>query len=175
MKTTKTVMAGVPRWADRLARWVPLMTLPSGLWRVALVAGLPIGAVSAGTMPLWEKGYVLSLSVVSELLALLTLGLVQPWGERVPRWVPLLGGRRIPRMAAVVPAVLGGLALTLIWEFYAMGVLFLEGGFDNAGFTIAGNVLLVVCYAPLLAWGPALLAVTWAYYQRRGLRQPVAG
>ncbi|MCF2434810.1 hypothetical protein LV779_08895 [Streptomyces thinghirensis] len=36
---------------------------------------------------------------MSEALALLTLGLVRPWGEVVPRRVPLLGGRPVPVMA----------------------------------------------------------------------------
>ncbi len=37
-----------PRWAVRATHLIPLVVLPSGLWRIALVAGLPIGAVVAG-------------------------------------------------------------------------------------------------------------------------------
>ncbi|MGW2681256.1 hypothetical protein [Streptomyces sp. NPDC001436] len=53
---------------------------------------------------------MLFLSVLSECLALPTLGLVRSWGETVPRWIPHLGGRRVPPLAAVVPALLGAAA-----------------------------------------------------------------
>ncbi|MFD9243397.1 hypothetical protein ACFV0D_15960, partial [Streptomyces sp. NPDC059556] len=85
-----------PRWAVLAAHAVPLVTLPSGLWRLALVAGFPVTR-DAGwrSMGLGESVYVVSLSVVSELLAFLTLGLVRSWGEVFPRWMPFLGGRRV--------------------------------------------------------------------------------
>lgn len=51
--------------------------------------------------------YLLLLSGLSMGLALLTLGLVHDWGERVPGWVPLLGGRTVPTRAAVFPAAAG--------------------------------------------------------------------
>src|SRR5690349_8118710 len=81
----------VPRWADRAAHLTALTTLPSGLWRIPLALGFSMGmteehaAVYVGG---WESVYVLSLSVVAESAALLTLGLVRPWGERVPSWLP---------------------------------------------------------------------------------------
>lgn len=56
----------------------------------------------------WGTGYVLGLSVLSEAITLLALGLVRPWGEVLPRWVPLLGGRPLPRLAVVVPGRLRG-------------------------------------------------------------------
>ncbi len=37
----------------------------------------------------------MSLSLVGEAVALVSLGLVRPWGERVPRWILVLGGRRV--------------------------------------------------------------------------------
>ena len=110
-----TTAAPVPRWVNRIAHLVPLVIVPSGLWRLALGFGVPVGFT--GPMadrygaPGWITPYVIALSLLSEGLALLTLGLVQPWGEVVPRWIPFLGGRRIPTMAAVVPAALGATAL----------------------------------------------------------------
>lgn len=94
------------RWTVWAAYAVLLCVLPSALWRIALVAGVfdykpPPSASMA------EAIYVPSLSVVSVALALLTLGLVQSWGEVLPRWIPLLGGRRIPTLAAVIPALAG--------------------------------------------------------------------
>lgn len=153
----------VPRWAVIAAHAVPLVTLPSGLWRVALVAGLPVA-----DMPVrgWgEALYVLGLSVVSECLALLTLGLVRGWGEVVPGWVPLLGGRRVRPPAAVVPALLGAAGLFLItgWFVYAAYADLGPGVTDSA----VRQALLVACYAPLFLWAPLLLAVTVAYHRRR--------
>ncbi|MGW4499924.1 hypothetical protein ACWENR_15100 [Micromonospora sp. NPDC004336] len=156
-----------PRWAVRTAHLIPLVTLPSGLWRVALVLGVPIGAFVGGE-PVrvggGEAAYILSLSVVQEALALLSLGLVRPWGEVFPRWLPLVGGRRVPPSFAEAAATAGGVALVLIWGYAAAGVL-LHG--DEMEFSSGGMALLVACYAPLLLWGPLLLALTVAYHRRR--------
>lgn len=156
-----------PTWAVRVAHLVPLVTLPSGLWRIALVAGVPLGVAGQGA-PFrphgWESVYIVSLSLVSEALALLALGLVRPWGEVLPRWLPAVGGRRVPPPLAVTAATAGAVAVTLIWGYAAWGVL-VRG--NDLGFTPVGFTLLVACYAPLLLWGPLLLSVTAAYHRRR--------
>jgi hypothetical protein len=81
--------------------------------------------------------------------------------------VPLLGGRRIPVPAAVVPAVLGAAVLTLA---AIMGVWTWNGP-ENMGHPDAPDGIaywvMTVCYAPLLLWGPLLAVVTIAYYRRR--------
>jgi hypothetical protein len=156
-----------PRWAVVVAHLVPLVVLPSGLWRLALVAGVPLGLRSGGaavTVHGWEAVYIVGLSVVSEVLALLTVGLVRPWGERAPSWLPLIGARRVAPYAAIVPAALGAVALAAIWtwafrDFPDLGSLDVLGTGPQA--------LLVACYAPLLLWAPLLGAVTYAYYRRR--------
>ncbi|MFF1716445.1 hypothetical protein [Streptomyces sp. NPDC058268] len=158
-----TALSDVPRWAVLAAHAVPLATLPSGLWRIALVAGLPVA-----DMPVdgWgARAYVLGLSVVSECLALLTLGLVRGWGEVVPGWIPLLGGRGVRPLAAVIPALLGAAGLFLItgWFVYAAFADLGPGVTDSA----TRQAVLVACYAPLLLWAPLLVAVTVAYYRRR--------
>ncbi|MFF1379924.1 hypothetical protein [Streptomyces sp. NPDC058308] len=167
-----TALPGVPRWAALAAHAVPLATLPSGLWRVALVAGLPVAAEpqrGAG-----EAAYILMLSVVSEGLALMTLGLVRGWGEVVPRWIPVIGGRPVRPLAAVVPALSGAAALfgILAWAFYAQSAGLGEGSGGRSGEGgVTGSVdqtaVLVACYAPLIAWPPLLTAVALAYYRRR--------
>ncbi|ASU84168.1 hypothetical protein CDO52_16450 [Nocardiopsis gilva YIM 90087] len=156
-----------PRWALWTAYAVPLCLLPSSLWRLHLAA-MPGG---------W---YPVMLSVTEVGLGLLTLGLVYPWGEGVPRWVPLVGGRRIPVMAAVVPAVLGTLAVALITGYGLLNWLFhfvtpeqaravspdLMGSSTPFDAEPPGG-WLAAAYAPTLAWGPLLAAVTFAYYRRR--------
>ncbi len=152
-----------PRWARRTAHLIPLLTLPSGLWRVALVMGLPI--MNYGyEMDLAESATILSLSVVQELAALLALGLVQPWGEVVPRWIPLIGGKVVRPMAAVVPAVVGSVILTALWTVSivrAPGSALFER-FDDT----FDKVLVTVCYVPLLAWGPLLMILALNYGHR---------
>ncbi|MDJ0380069.1 hypothetical protein [Streptomyces sp. G-G2] len=154
----------VPRWATLIAHAAPLVTLPSGLWRIALVAGLPVATEPVRTVG--ETLYVLSLTVVSEALALLTLGLVRPWGEIVPRWIPALGGRRVRPLAAVVPAPLGAAALFALcgWVGYIQVADLAAGSITD---TPAQQGLLVLCYVPLLAWAPLLTVSALAYYRRR--------
>ncbi len=159
----------VPRWARRAAFLAVLTTVPSALWRIAMAVGIPVGVdaeviserfafPSVGTV------YVFGLSVLLVGLASLTLGLVQRWGEVVPAWVPLVGGRRVPPLAAAVPAMTGAVLLTVLWVFELahLGVIFEEFGLEGPA-----RLVVVACYAPLLAWGPLLAAVTASYCRRR--------
>jgi hypothetical protein len=118
--------------------------------------------------------YVVLLSLVSELVAFTAVGLVASWGEVVPRWLPLVGGRRVPTMAAVVPAALGAAVLTLLWTWTATAMslgLRVDGSeaADTSPIGLDGwrGVLAVAAYAPLLLWGPLLAAVTVGYWRRR--------
>lgn len=156
-----------PAWR-RLAHALALITLPSGLWRIALVAGLPV-ASTAVILPFSERVQIVSLSLVAEVLALLSLGLVQRWGEVLPHWLPLIGGRPIHRLAATVPAALGAVALTWVWTFAAVNLLARtsSGALDHFFPTVAQKAILLACYLPLLAWGPLLAVLTVAYFRRR--------
>ncbi|MFG2874395.1 hypothetical protein ACGFYU_05180 [Streptomyces sp. NPDC048337] len=175
-KAAHTPMAGVPRWARIAAYAIPFTVLPSGLWRLGLLFVDHVGADS-GRLPGWLplEVYVVILSVVSELLAFTAVGLVAAWGEVVPRWIPVLGGRRIPVAAAAVPAALGALALTALWT--VLSVVTQVAGTTIQGDPIPANfpsevggwtaLWFYVCYAPLVLWGPLLGLVTVAYWRRR--------
>lgn len=160
----------VPRWADRMAHAVPLAVLPSGLWRMAMAVGIPVG-FSGQLAQDWQPGletssYITLLTLFSEALALLTIGLVRPWGETVPRWIPLLSGRRIPTWAVVVPAALGACAVTaLSLRMFWGGTPAAVGGSEAPQGVAAW--IMNACYLPMLLWGPLLAAVTAAYYLRR--------
>ncbi|MEV0806571.1 hypothetical protein [Micromonospora sp. NPDC050200] len=169
--TTVTMSAPAPRWAVWAARAVPLLALPSGLWRIALGVGIPVGFTGELARlyhaPGWITPYVFALTLAVEAVALLTLGLVRPWGEVVPRWVPRSDGRPVPTAFAVTVALLGVVALTLI----AIPTVALWNGPENMGDPeapqgVAGWVM-TACYAPQLAWPPLLAAVTVAYWRRR--------
>ncbi|MEU4119658.1 hypothetical protein AB0F71_34820 [Kitasatospora sp. NPDC028055] len=151
------------RWAVRAAHVAALTAVPSGVWRIAMGVGVPVGFDTTGLdIPGWFSAVCIAMSLGAEGLTLLTLGLVQPWGEVVPRWLPLIGGRRVAPLAAVVPALLGAAVVMLLTIPRA-------GGFGGAPGAPTGPALLLMdaCYAPLLLWGPLLLLVTVAYYRRR--------
>jgi len=147
-----------------------LTTVPSGLWRMAMAVGVPVGADSDYRrqhygFPGWGTVYVFGLTVLLVGLALLTLGLVRRWGEVTPQWIPVIGGRPVPRLAAVIPAFAGSVALTLLWviELSSAGEIFTLYGLQGVH-----RAVVYACYVPLLFWGPLLAAVTVSYARRTG-------
>ncbi|WP_199486788.1 hypothetical protein [Actinomadura logoneensis] len=164
----------VPRWILRLAYALPVILLPSCLWRLPFALHFDMGQRHDGPgMPgYWISiPYVVGLSVVSELIAFLCIGLVRGWGEVTPGWLPLIGGRRVRPLAAVVPAVLGGLILTLLFTSVPLGggqALTFSGvvdvqPYDNGWW----KALAAVCTGPVELWGPIVLVLAIAYYVRR--------
>ncbi|MER7755636.1 hypothetical protein [Kitasatospora sp. NPDC097643] len=167
----RRVVPSAPRWAEFAARATVWTTVPSGLWRIAFGFGVPVGfsgataARYAEHQPGWGTVYVVVLSALAETLAFLTLGLVRPWGQVVPRWIPLIGGRAVRPLAAIVPAALGSAVLTVL------GISALVGGWSGNmadpdsphGFAA---LVMTLAYLPLVAWGPLLGAVTVDYARR---------
>ncbi|MFH8773175.1 hypothetical protein [Streptomyces sp. NPDC017958] len=161
---------GVSRRMRIVARAVPLTVLPAGLWRLpaAFDPGIGIG----------ERVYIVFLSLFSEAVAFTAFGLIARWGEVFPRWVPYLRGRRVPVSAAVVPAALGAIVLTLLWTVLTlttqiMGRTIRGGKLPDDFPSQAGGweaVSFYLCYAPLILWGPLLAVLTVAYARRRGGR-----
>ena len=156
--------ADVPRWAPTVAATIPLLVLPSSIWRIVVVWFFPPDGSGPDDLPGWlpVEVYVVLLSVVAEGLALSGYALVTGWGGRLPRW--LVG----------VPAALGSAVL--------VGVTCLSAATSLQGVTVRGDplpddyplhtrdvegVLAILAYAPLLLWGPLLAALTVAYWRRR--------
>ncbi|OCC08237.1 hypothetical protein [Streptomyces sp. PTY087I2] len=168
----------VPRSIRLAAHAAALTLVPSGLWRVAVALGWDSGFteedLSPGNFPGITSFYLIGVTLLTEAIGLLTLGLIQRWGEEIPYWVPLLGGRRIPVLAAVIPASTGAALVTLI----TISGAFNWNDADNMG--AAGSPegvhywVMTACYLPLLAWGPLLAVVTAAYYYRRSGARRVA-
>ncbi len=139
-----------------------------------MALGLPVGVNESYRrehygFPGWGTVYVVALTLLLLGLATLTLGLVRRWGEVTPRWMPFVGGKRVPPLAAIVPAAIGALALTAMW----VGV-FLNADDIFVVYGLAGSsrIVLIACYGPLLLWDPLLAAVTISY-ARRSLAQRV--
>ncbi len=119
-------VAGVPRRIRLVAYAVPLVVLPSSIWRLPAAFGDGRG--------LGERAYVVFLSILSEAFAFAAIGLIARWGEAFPRWIPLLRGRRVPRRAAVLPATVGAASLTVLFT-----LLFIAS--EVRGTTIGGGDL----------------------------------
>lgn len=106
----------------------------------------------------------LLLGGAAALGAVLTTGLIRPWGEVFPRWVPGWAGRPVPIAAAAVPG--GAVAAVLCVSAVPMLVSTLSG--DLSG---AERALSVVLF-PFAVWGPALALAVWGYVGHRR-EQPV--
>lgn len=156
----------IPRWARVVAHIVPLTTLPSGLWRIAIACGFSLGMRDHGE-PIhvhgWESVYLICLSLTIEGCALLAFGLVRPWGERAPRWFPVIAGRRVPPRLVVAAAATG----TVLVTFIALMFFVPADSISDLEATDAGRAVAVACYLPLLLWGPLLGALTIGYHRRR--------
>lgn len=164
-----------PRWVELVARGAALSAVPSGVWRTVFGFGVPVGfsgatfTAYAEHQPGWGTVYCVVLSALAETLAFLTMGLVRPWGQVVPRWIPVLGGRRVHPLAAIVPAAGGSAILT------ALGAFSLFGGWAHnmanpdspQGFA---GLVMTLAYLPLVFWGP-LLGIVTIDYARRALRR----
>ncbi|MFC3499757.1 hypothetical protein ACFOOK_01910 [Micromonospora krabiensis] len=172
MTSTDTGRAGAAapsRWAVWAAYAVPVCVLPSAIWRVSLI-------FTDEAPTTW---YMIFLSTLSLVLALSTLGLVHRWGEQVPRWVPLLGGRPIPPGPVVILAAAGGALLVTISAYVVLNLTFqvvprgwVGVGRDEPAHPAPGWDVLRY-YAPLIVWGPLVMAVA-ADHRRRvtSLRAP---
>lgn len=167
----------VPAWATIAAWAVPLTTVPSITWRmVTVVGGLVTGDQPCirTDVPLGEKLYILAVLPSVQLgLALLTIGLIRPWGEVFPRWLPVVGGRRVPVTFAVGAATTGAvLLLATLGRSFLMELLGVHQQPLEPlppGCTVPGWDVMR-WYAPMLLWPPLLLTVTWHYWQRRRRR-----
>lgn len=143
------------RWG-RVATWVAAACpMPYVLirmtWLTPWPQGIPGGPESLGA-GVRVFGILLGLAALGG--AVLTLGLIYRWGEVFPAWLPRLRGRRVPVMAAVVPATVVSVALCASAVSLAM-----MSTNEGAGWVIAA--------IPTPIWGPALGLATYAYYRRR--------
>lgn len=132
-------------------RWAWVLEIPLGVSREFLDMG------AKDTPGIWLAGAY--LATVGALGGLLTLGLVQRWGERFPRWMVGLRGRRVPILLAVVPAGFVAVIITVAGMTYLRRTL--TGHFELSEW----GAWLPECFWPL--WGAALAAATLAYDLRR--------
>jgi hypothetical protein len=117
----------------------------------------------------WISG--LFLATFGLVGALLTLGLVQRWGEVFPRWMMGLAGRPVPIALAIVPASLVSVLLVVggvgIWAGLSQMVTGMVAA-GAQGAEIRGAILFQLGPTLLFpVWGVALAVATLSYYYRR--------
>ena len=167
-RTRQSTARPVPGWAWTAAHLAALAPVASSLWRLPLMFGVSMGMdaefmADMMSHPFWQRlGYLGALGLLTDGLAFLTLGLVRGWGEVWPRWIPVLRGRSIPAAVTLVPAIVGGVAATVLFTIMA----FIWNGNMVDGYT-GWAILQTCCYAPLVLWGPLVLLVAGHYYRRR--------
>ena len=157
------------RWG-RIATYIAIaVPIFYAVTRYAWALGIPLGISDdflreGQENGMWTSG--LFLATFGLVGAVLTLGLVQRWGEVFPRWMIGLAGRRVPVALAVVPASIVSVLLTVggiaMWSGYAeMVAASVAGGTEDVGIIGAAPTYLFP------VWGVALALATLAYYYRR--------
>ena len=140
--------------------------LPYALARLSWLTPWPVfGAEQA--MDLSVRLWGLTLSSGSWLAVILTIGLIRPWGEVFPRWMPVVAGRSVPIAAAAVP---GGAVAALL--SFAAGPLLVGAAVQGQG---PAFVLTFALVFPCWLWGPALALAVWGYVGHRRAQQRRAG
>jgi len=164
--TTPEAAARWGRWAVACAVFVPLVY---ALTRWAWALGIPLGISEkfyreGQAIGLWWRGA--ALATLAIIGAILTIGLVRPWSEFFPRWLPLLAGRPVPRTLVIIPATLMSIIVT------TAGLMFVRFAI-RGDFRLGDNAVNFdenfAALAPELLWpfwGVALGAATLAYYYR---------
>jgi hypothetical protein len=85
-------------WATCL---VPVLgfTVPHGLWMLGI--GMPAEQLAEIRSDLDGSATIVLPLAVPAIGGLVSLGLACPWGQVLPAWAPLVGGRRVPRSLAL--------------------------------------------------------------------------
>jgi hypothetical protein len=158
-----TTPAGAARWGRWAAGVAAAVPASYAIVRLAWAAGIPLGLSPEFLDDMHRTGLVWAgagLGGFALAGAILTLGLVQRWGEVFPRWMIGLAGKRVPIRLATVPA-------TLVALFVASASVgfFTSDGFFTTFTADAGLTTLPMVAWPL--WAAALGGATLAYYLRR--------
>ena len=157
----------VGRWAVGVAVAAPLVYAST---RVAWALGIPFGVSDEFLVMLGDAKYAgLGLGLFGIAGALLTVGLVQRWGEVFWAWLPRIGGRPVPVSLAVVPALF--VAMAVISAGIGFAVIILGGEIDG----LPGEPVDWGAWAPELLWVPwgiALGVAALAYRVRREASLP---
>ncbi|MCQ6564027.1 hypothetical protein [Paenibacillus mendelii] len=161
------------RWGKLITYIAVLAPLPYAITRYAWALGIPLGVDRSFLQDFSSENpihHIIEWIFGSLCIAggLLTLGLIQKWGERFPYWFPFIGGKRVPVLLAVIPATCVAIAVTSAGFVFTSSFIAVEFHLVSAD-----NILLSQkwgAFGPMLfwiPWGIALGLATIAYYLRR--------
>jgi hypothetical protein len=159
------------RWGTWVTWAAVALALPYPITRIAWGLGIPLG-VPSGSLDDSSLALRIGESLLGGIMiggAILTLGLIRPWGEVFPHWIPRLRGLRVPIWFAVAPATWAAVVMSqaglriLIWTLEDPDSL----SADTWG--TGGPGLF------WLPWGLALGGAAYAYYLRRRGRCGICG
>ncbi|ENQ3108097.1 hypothetical protein SAMN04488168_15217 [Bacillus sp. 491mf] len=163
------------RWGRWLTIIAALAPIPYALTRFAWALNIPLGV---DQQFFHDFSKVNSMAQITEWVfgsvcvggGILTLGLIQKWGEIFPCWFPFIGGKRVPIMLAVVPASIVAIAVTAAGFVFTFNFLAVILHFMPADILLLsqiwGTIGPMIFWVP---WGVALgLAAIAYYYRRRG-------
>ncbi|MEO6958154.1 MAG: hypothetical protein ABI137_15535 [Antricoccus sp.] len=138
--------------------------------RYAWALGIPLGLATEflqQIQPIVLNG--LGLAIAATLGAILTIGLVRPWGEVFPRWLPILSGHRVPiglavNFAIVVSALVASAGASFLKQIAT-------GEISDAP---AGAIHEIGAWLPETLWIPwaAALATAALCYRIRRQQNP---
>lgn len=162
-----------PRWAQGAAYASAAIavlgfTAPHLLW----FAGVPMGIDTSLLTDIRTgitRGVAIALCAGPVAGGLVTLGLAHQWGQQVPRRLPLLGGRRVPRMAAIIPATVISIAL-ISYGLLGLGIVGRElrsGTLNWSG--LVQNWAVTGTEVVFLLWGLTLGVATVGYARTTGV------
>jgi hypothetical protein len=151
------------RWGVRATYVAVAVPVFYAVIRLAWAAGYPLGIPEEFLREMQRTGMVWAgagLGAFALVGAVLTLGLVQRWGEVFPRWMIGLAGKRVPIRLATIPA---GLVAVFVGS---ASVAFLTDP-DGLRAMFSHTSLAEAPWATWPLWSVALAAATVAYHLRR--------
>jgi hypothetical protein len=150
------------RWGRRAVYVATVVPMVYVITRVAWALGIPLGIPSEFYDENASSGMFLGGLAIATMAfggVILTLGLVQRWGEIYPRWIWFKAGKRVPPALAIVPASI--VALFTIPAGITQIRMAASNGVHLSTWAMTGPGWLW----PL--WGAALGTAAYAYHLRR--------
>lgn len=152
----------IGRYATAVAVAVPVVY---AVTRFGWLLGVPVGISDQFLADIAEITPIgAGLSTLGLLGAVLTLGLVRPWGENWPRWVPFLRGLPIPARLPACTALAVSLPIT------SAGLMYVRKKLTGEQVGPAGAAGELGAWLPEMLWplwGAALAVAALAYLARR--------
>ena len=162
----RRLTAAVTRHRRPLTILAALGPLPYAVVRMTWLTPWPLLAPSADDLTAGTRLWGLLLGGGAVLGVVLTIGLIRPWSERFPRWMPGLAGRPVPIAAAALP---GGLVAAVVTAAAVpmLMLLTISPTAEGPGEMSLLDRLLAVAVFPCWFWGPLLGLAVWGYVGHR--------